>query len=200
MNIYEVLHEEHVQILGLLERAGRATSKGERRSLLDLLIDELSAHTIAEQEILYRQLNDARAARATLLEAIEEHLTIARLMAELVVIDVEHERCDWQIKVLTNSLAHHVAEEECELFFQAQRVIDDDFADALPRAFRNAKDAAQWMPIEDRLTEALAASYLAADDDLEELDSEVDGIVELDPGDEIDRAAGDQHGELPAGS
>lgn len=59
----------------------------------------------------------------------------------------------------------HIAEEEGELFVQCRAVVDD--AAALTIGYQQAKAAACWIPIEDRLTEALAINHLGQADDAE---------------------------------
>ncbi len=153
MNVYEVLHEEHVQILALLRQALRA-SFSERRRVLDLLIDELSAYTAAERDVV--------GAHAMVEGTQDAHLAMTQLMAELWVIDVEAPSCAALITLLTQCLADHVAKEECALFFWDLASGEGGLVGA-PRAFHSAKAAAQTTAIEDRLIEALAVHYL--DDD-----------------------------------
>lgn len=155
MKIYSVLHHEHVQVLRLLDRAHRAEGQ-KRRALLDELLDELTAHSRAEEEVFYDRLSDTPGVHALMLTAKEEHLVAARLMADLQVIDVADERCAAKIGVLADSLRHHIEQEEGPLFSFGRQLFDDVIAANFAGEYLAAKGAALQIPIEDRLIEALA--------------------------------------------
>lgn len=155
MKIYAVLHQEHVQILRLLQRARRATGQ-KRRVILNEAIDELTAHGRAEEEVLYDRLSDVADVHALMLASKEEHLVATRIMADLAVMDADDERCAAKISVLSVALRHHIAQEEDGLFAQARLLFDDVIAENFAGEFVEAKAAAQLIAVEDRLIEALA--------------------------------------------
>ena len=173
MNIYVVLQEEHREMLALLQRAGRAPV-GERGPLVRLLIDELSAHTIAEHAVLLQRISAERSARPVVSEARQECAAMARLMAALTSMRDDDDRFAPVVQLLTASLANHIVEEEREIFFHARRVVEPSLAAALPLAFLAAKDAAGWRPIEDRLAQTMAG-FDVDDDAAEDDDDDDDG-------------------------
>lgn len=116
MDIFQILHIEHVEAQSAVERLQHVRGRG-RRELLGLIVDELTAHTGAEERVLYDRLPGAQIA----LEGKEEHFLITRLLEDLVLMRVDDERFEAKTKVLGEILRHHVAEEESELWAEARR-------------------------------------------------------------------------------
>ncbi|MDP2341007.1 MAG: hemerythrin domain-containing protein [Deltaproteobacteria bacterium] len=153
MTIYAVLHQEHVQLLRLLEKARRAPPL-RRPALLKEAIDELSAHSRAEDEVLYERLADVAALHVATLAAREQHLVFTRILADLAVINPNDERCTAKITVLIDALKLHV-EHEGPLFAQARQHFDEVIAENFGGEYVAAKQAAHQIPVDDRLLEAL---------------------------------------------
>jgi hemerythrin superfamily protein len=128
MNIYDILHREHVEVLGHVEKLASAVGDDVRRNLLRKVVDELTAHTVAEEAVLYDRLADTGTGRSLVLEAKEEHLVVTRLLEDLVQMRVDDERFPAKVKVLGENLRHHVDEEETEVWAQARSFFDDDIA------------------------------------------------------------------------
>ncbi|MDP2343812.1 MAG: hemerythrin domain-containing protein [Deltaproteobacteria bacterium] len=138
MEIYDVLHADHRQILETLEELEEAT--GEQRSkLLALVADELTLHTVAEDEVLYDRLATNPHMRALILEAKQEHHVVGVLLKELLALDADDERFFGKIKVLTEVLESHIEEEEEDLFDEARRLLGPA-GEGLAAEFLSAKE------------------------------------------------------------
>lgn len=81
------------------------------------MIEELTVHAWIEEEIFHP------AARAAVpdttdhvLESVEEHHVVLRMLSELAGPDPEDERFDAKMTVLVENVRHHVEEEEKEWF------------------------------------------------------------------------------------
>lgn len=154
MDIYEILKQEHRAVRKLLEQAIDAAG-AERDELIEQILESLSAHAAAEEDVFYDRLADTKATASMIGEAKEEHLAIARLMHDLCG-NLEDDEIDAKLEVLKEQLEHHIEEEEDELFPDAERVFDDQVAEALAGEFLARKAEVEEIPVEDRLDEALA--------------------------------------------
>ncbi len=115
-------HHEVEQLFRSFEKAGDH-AYAEKRALADRMIKALSVHAAVEEQILYPWV------RATIqnaddqtLEALEEHHVVKWLLSEIEDMDPEHERFDAKVTVLTESVRHHVREEETEMFVDIRQV------------------------------------------------------------------------------
>lgn len=151
MDIYKILHDEHVAVLANLENFKNAR-KQTRKGIVDQVIDELTAHSMAEDIVLYDRLIVAQ--QDLVLEAKEEHLLVSSLMEDLKLMRMEDERFDAKIKVLTDLVKHHVEEEEDEMFAQARRVFDDGVAEGFAGEYLALKTKLQKRPQALRLGQA----------------------------------------------
>jgi len=66
-----------------------------------------------------------------LLEALEEHLGIKRVLADLLKTDADDQTFDAKIKVLKETVSHHVEEEESDLFPKVRKLFDKERREAL---------------------------------------------------------------------
>ncbi len=151
MDIYKILHDEHLQVLANFDHVKTARHKS-RGPIVDQIIDELTAHSMAEDMVLYDRLIDAQ--QDIILEAKEEHLIVSSLLEDLKLMRIEDERFDAKIKVLTDVLKHHIEEEEDELFSQARRVFDDAISESFAGEYLALKAQLQKRPQLMRLGQA----------------------------------------------
>jgi len=66
-----------------------------------------------------------------LLESLEEHVGIKRVIADLLAITPADETFDAKIKVLKEQVEHHVEEEETDLFPKVRKLFDKDRLEAI---------------------------------------------------------------------
>ena len=74
-----------------------------------------------------------------LLESVEEHLAIKRVIADLLQLDADDETFAAKIKVLEDEVAHHVEEEEETLFPRVERMFDDEALESLGDAMEDTQ-------------------------------------------------------------
>ncbi len=79
------------------------------------LADNLAAHAAIEERIFYPAAYGDNT-RDLLEEAVEEHLALKRVIADLIKMGPSDDYFDAKIAVLKEQVAHHVEEEEKELF------------------------------------------------------------------------------------
>lgn len=117
MDAITMLKEDHKKVKGLFRDFERASGTERKRKLVEQMIEELSVHAALEEQIFYP------AARETLksddeivLEALEEHHVVKWTLKELDEMAPDAERFDAKVKVMMESVKHHISEEEGELF------------------------------------------------------------------------------------
>jgi hemerythrin superfamily protein len=119
MNAIELLKQQHREVEELfetLEGAGEGAKKTKER-VFQQLADALAVHAEIEEKIFYPEANEAADdAEELLREAVEEHLSVKRVIADLMQSGPEDEQFDARCKVLKEQVEHHVKEEEEELF------------------------------------------------------------------------------------
>src|SRR5438067_12794774 len=104
-------HEEAKELLAALEDA----EVEDKEELFEKLADALAAHAAIEEQHFYPATKDDRTADL-LHEAVEEHLSVKRLIADLLDMPPSDAQFDAKVKVLKEQVEHHIEEEEGQLF------------------------------------------------------------------------------------
>src|ERR1700710_2242763 len=129
MNAIDRLESQHSEVADLfsqIEDAGDdADLKGD---LFEEIADKLAIHAAIEEHHFYPAVK-ANRTEDILLEAVEEHLTIKRTLADLLKIDADDKTFDAKIKVLKEEVEHHVEEEESDLFPKVKKILTADALD-----------------------------------------------------------------------
>jgi hemerythrin-like domain-containing protein len=128
MDAIKFLTQQHREVEKLFEQFEKAGS-GARKSkeqLCDRISDALAVHATIEEKIFYPATKAART-EELLHEAVEEHLSAKRIIADIVEGNVEgDEQIDAKMSVLKEQIEHHVEEEEKELFPKAKKLLGAD--------------------------------------------------------------------------
>ena len=128
MDAFELLEKHHREIEKIFaelepttERALKTREEGFRR-----LQKELEIHTQIEETILYPVLRKEKETRDITFEGYEEHDIAKRLLEEMAIMDVTSEVWTAKLKVLQESIEHHVKEEETEMFIDARKALSKE--------------------------------------------------------------------------
>ena len=117
MDAIELLTQQHREVDELFEKFEKA-SGGNDKPLMDLfarIADNLAAHATIEEKLFYPSVYVGPTADK-LQEAVEEHLAVKRVIADLLDMDPSDMQFRAKMKVLQELVDHHVEEEEKELF------------------------------------------------------------------------------------
>ena len=114
MNAIDLLKDQHEEVKGLFKKIEKAGSS-EKEELFDELADALAVHAAIEEQHFYPATKDSRT-EELLQEAVEEHLSVKRIIADLLEMEPDDPQFDAKVKVLQEQVEHHVEEEEGELF------------------------------------------------------------------------------------
>jgi len=139
MNAIDYLVKHHRQMEDHLEKL-LAAEAPERATLFGSLADALVAHVTIEEQLFYPAVK-AQRTEDILLESLEEHLSIKRVLADLVELSPEDVTFDAKLHVLKEQVEHHHKEEEEHLFPKAKKLFDEARLEALGEELERA-DAA----------------------------------------------------------
>jgi len=124
MNAVDLLTEQHRKLEATLSAADDAESADERARAVARIADDLGKHVSSEERVFYPAVR-ARRTEDILLESLEEHLSLKRLLADLLELDPEAETWTAKLKVLTEQTCHHHSEEEKNLFPKVRRLLPE---------------------------------------------------------------------------
>src|SRR5436190_1824030 len=115
MKATKFLEQQHREVEALFKQLEKAKAAGPRRTLFDKIADAVAIHSTIEERHFYPAVQD-RATAGTLLESLEEHLAIKRVIADLLELEGDDPTFLAKAKVLKDEIEHHVEEEEHGLF------------------------------------------------------------------------------------
>jgi hemerythrin superfamily protein len=172
MDVIEHLTEEHRKAEQLMERLGQSDPGPARDGIVDQLEEALAVHMAVEEQFLYPIVESALGSEET-AEANAEH-DLAR-EGLTIVRDMQAEAgFGAAVDMLKGGVAHHVHEEEGELFPRLRAVAADQLARLDPEKLEKVAgatrdqlyEAARNQDIEGRSTmtkSELAAAVTGAD-------------------------------------
>jgi hemerythrin-like domain-containing protein len=131
MDATTLLSQQHTEIKDLFSEYDRADDGPAKRAIFMRIADNLAAHTTIEEQIFYPAAYEGEDLEDLFEEAVEEHLSMKRIIAELLDMSVSDPTFDVKVAVLRERLEHHVDEEEGELFPKVQRTLDNSDLDEL---------------------------------------------------------------------
>lgn len=129
MDAIKLLTAQHRALESVLKKALKASGK-EQYTLFKQGADELSVHIASEEQIFYPAVK-AKRTHDILMESLEEHLSLKRLVADLLKLKPEEDTFQPKLKVLSEQAEHHHKEEEDNLFPKVEKLLDSKELDDL---------------------------------------------------------------------
>ncbi len=130
MNAIELLESQHRAVEKLFSQIDKAKTARAKQELFQQIADSLAVHAAIEEHQFYPAVR-AKRTEDILLEALEEHVGIKRVLADLLEIDSQDSTFDAKIKVLREQVEHHVGEEEKDLFPKVKKLLSRDELEVL---------------------------------------------------------------------
>ena len=112
------------QLEGLRGRTDEA-SKERRKELVDQVIIELVRHSVAEEVIVYPNIED-KVGEDEVEHAREEHAEAEETLQRLEKLDADDPAFDDELETLMGEIRHHIEDEEGRMFADMRRVLDED--------------------------------------------------------------------------
>jgi hypothetical protein len=126
----ELLTDQHRVLEERFTAAVDAVDPRERAALAAEAGDQLAVHVAAEEEVFYPAVR-AHRTEDILLESLEEHLSLKRLLADLLDLPADDLTYEAKVTVLREQAEHHHREEETRLFPAVRRCFEHDELEAL---------------------------------------------------------------------
>lgn len=120
-----ILIRDHDKVKGLFDRFEKATSAAEQEKIISEAVTELKVHAAIEEEIFYPAVR-SHVGKDLMNEADEEHHVARVLIAELDQNGRADDHRQAKFTVLSESVRHHIKEEEGEMLPKAKG-LDLDF-------------------------------------------------------------------------
>lgn len=128
-DVLDLLRAQHTEIDTLIEQL--ETDGSNRRAVFMQLADLLAAHATIEEKLFYPAVM-AAGTEDQLHEAVEEHLSVKRLLADMIAVGVNDPQFDAKLTVLKEQVSHHAhKEEERNLFPKVHVILSRDERAAL---------------------------------------------------------------------
>ncbi len=138
MNVIDIIKQDHDKALDALsdaEDASKSKSKDIDQSWTNVKT-LLCGHMHAEESVVYPVLKEFE--KDDILEAIEEH-NVAKMMIEQMNDAPRNDVWAAKLKVLTESIEHHIQEEEEQILPKAEKELDKDELQDMGKRFEAAK-------------------------------------------------------------
>ena len=129
MNAIAMLTKQHREMESSLKAVLDANGRSQR-TLLEQAADVLMSHVLVEEKHFYPAVK-AKRTEDILLESLEEHLALKRLVADLLALSVSDEQFEPKVHVLKEQAEHHHREEEENLFPKVTKLLSADELEAL---------------------------------------------------------------------
>jgi len=132
MNATSLLEGQHRVIEALI--AQLESFSGHPAAILDALANNLGAHMAIEQDLFYPAI---RAVDEELInESYEEHALVELALKRLMMSDPREPAFKARVTALKDVLAHHVMEEEEQLFPQVEEAVSEALLNQLGKAMK----------------------------------------------------------------
>lgn len=114
-------HAEVKQLFADYDKLGERAFVAKKR-LAGQICHALTLHAMAEEEIFYPAVEaEGDEEKDMTDEAQVEHASAKELIAQILAMEPEDELYDAKVKVLSEQIAHHVEEEEGQMFPKARK-------------------------------------------------------------------------------
>jgi len=140
MNAIAMLKHQHREVEALFNQFHKAKIGSARQNVFDRIADALAVHAAIEERHFYPSVKE-RSTEGILLESLEEHLAVKRVIADLLRLDAGDETFAAKVKVLEDEVLHHVEEEEDTLFPLVEQMFDDEALESLGEAMEETQTA-----------------------------------------------------------
>lgn len=150
MNAIEFLTRHHRELEEHLDTL--KDSESVDRALFLKTADSLAAHITVEEELFYPAVKAERT-EDILLESLEEHLSLKRVLADLIELDPEDAKFGPKLHVLAEQAEHHHKEEEEHLFPKVKKLLDAGRLQGLGERMAQRMEELQQHHVSERIPE-----------------------------------------------
>jgi hemerythrin superfamily protein len=120
MKATSLLEQQHRKIEAIFKRLEEGRS--DAAPLVTELANDLTAHMVIEERLFYPAAREVKA--GLVLEGLEEHAIARFALKRLLAVHPEDETFQAKVTALKEIIAHHVKEEEEELFPKVEKAME----------------------------------------------------------------------------
>jgi hypothetical protein len=130
-DVIEILEHDHREVeemfseLESLRGASTEQDKERRKTLTEQVTIELVRHSVAEEVIVYPEVED-KVSKEEAEHAREEHAEAEETLQRLEKLDADDPDFDDELATLMKEIRHHIEDEEGEMFKHMRETIDAD--------------------------------------------------------------------------
>lgn len=161
MDAIALLKHQHREVEALFEELESHDESVDKVAIFKEIADSLAMHASIEEMHFYPAVREKRT-EDILLESLEEHLGIKRVIADLLKTSGSEDTFSAKLKVLQEQVEHHVEEEEQDLFPKVKKIFKQDellsLGQLMEREFTQmiGTDARKKVPAETKEAAALS--------------------------------------------
>lgn len=146
-DIVYLLLEDHKRLKDFIQQLkDKDTTVAEKRKVYEGFLPLLESHTSAEEETLIARALSEPSLRSQAMEGLEEH-DLSEIMALKMKKAASEEQWEARVKVLCESLEHHLKEEEEDFFPVAEEVLSEAERQELGARYSEARQRHELAPI-----------------------------------------------------
>src|SRR4051794_1468993 len=123
MDAIDLLRRQHHEMEHALADVLQIEDQSAKKARFAAVADQLTVHIAAEEEVFYPAVKAGRT-EDILLESLEEHLSLKRLLSDLLEMEPGDKTFEAKFKVLKEQAEHHHKEEEEHLFPKVMKLLD----------------------------------------------------------------------------
>ncbi len=130
-DVIEVLEHDHREVeqmfreLESLRGASTEEARSRRKELADQVTIELVRHSVAEEVLVYPQVED-KVSSEEAEHARKEHAQAEETLHTLEKLDPDDPAFDDELATLMEEIRHHISDEEDQMFAHMRQAIDAD--------------------------------------------------------------------------
>ena len=130
-DVIEILEQDHREVeemfgeLETLKGASTDEAQQRRKELTEQVTIELVRHSVAEEVLVYPQVEKKVSAEEA-ERARKEHAEAEETLHRMEKLDGDDPAFDVEVATLIGEIREHIAEEEGQMFAHMRQVIDDD--------------------------------------------------------------------------
>jgi hypothetical protein len=130
-DVIEILEHDHREVEEMFSELetlrGEVTdeAKERRKDLVDQVTIELVRHSVAEEVIVYPEVED-KVSSEEAEHAREEHAEAEETLKRLEKLDADDPDFDDELATLMKEIRHHIEDEEGQMFAHMRQIIDAD--------------------------------------------------------------------------
>ena len=130
-DVIEVLEHDHREVeqmfseLESLRGASTEEARSRRKELTDQVTIELVRHSVAEEVIVYPEVED-KVSEDEAEHAREEHAEAEETLKRLEKLDPDDAAFDEELATLMEEVRHHIEDEEGQMFAHMRQVLDPE--------------------------------------------------------------------------